>query len=400
MTTTLNLNVVEKTHFFGESNGSKNTTQNLSDYEVLATKGDAVAQFKLGELYQNGRHVTHDFALSIRWYKKAAEQGHVEAQYNLGVIYKKGRGVPIDFAEAFQWYKKAAEQDMPQAQNNLAGLYFYGLGVAIDLDQALFWYKKAAGNETAKAQYNLGIIYQHGLGGIEPDTNESLRWHQKAAQKGYTESIKEVRVLTNQNPQAVVAKPAVKLDADNTIEHADATEFWLKEIVAQVAKTYDLEEEIIIQEVEIAMDTAVAKQTNAPVNEIAVVDKPYTQELVTEGTWFLESAEKGDAEAQYNLAVIYEYGLLLKQDYMESIFWYKESANQGYPEAQNQLGAMYQEGIAVTKNLVESYVWFALAKQSSKFSDIDLVAIEKNMTGEELNQAKLKVAKLSQLSMG
>jgi TPR repeat protein len=371
----------EKTNFIEDSDLNQNKIKDLSKYEELANKGDANAQFQLGELYQKGWLVNHDFALSIRWYKKSAEQGHVYAQYNLGVIYRKGRGVPIDFSEAFLWYRKAAEQGMPQAQNNLACLYFYGLGVEVNSEKALYWYKKAAGQETAKAQYNLGIIYQEGLK-IEPDMEEGLRWYKKAAKKGYTEAVKKINVLKNQNPKAIFSESAFEFDTDDMIEYADATESWLKEIVAQTSKYYNLHNHTKVE--------TVSAQHGEPVNEIAAaVDDPYLQQPVTKFTWFIDAAEKGEAKAQYSLAVMYEYGLLVKQDYMESIFWYKKAANQGYPEAQHQLGCMYQNGIAIQKNLVESYQWFALAKQSSRFSDIDLLAMEKTMTGEQLLQAKL-----------
>jgi TPR repeat protein len=411
MVATLDLSEDKKTGFIENSDGNIKKIKHLSEYELLANKGYVDAQFQLGEMYQNGRHVTHDFALSIRWYKKAAEQGHVEAQYNLGVIYKKGRGVPIDCTEAFRWYEKAAEQGMPQAQNNLACLYFYGQGVEVNFEKALYWYKKAAGQETAKSQYNLGIIYQKGLG-VEPNIDEGLRWYQKAAKKGYTEAIKKINVLTNNNPQAVLAEsalePTVGFDIDNSIEYTDATESWLKEIVEQVSKVSELkEEEAMVSEPEAVMEVVEVNETDAPADEVEVevefpapVDEVYVQEPVTEVSWFMEAAEKGDAEAQYSLAVMYEYGLLVKQDYMESIFWYKKAANQGYAEAQNQLGGMYQNGVAVKKDLVESYSWFALAKQSSKFSGIDLVAMEQAMTGEQVLQAKLKVAELSPMSVG
>jgi hypothetical protein len=59
---------------------------------------------------------------------------------------------------------------------------------------------------------------------------------------------------------------------------------------------------------------------------------------------------------------------------------------------------MYKNGIAITKDLVESYYWFALAKKSEKFADIDLMAMEKTMSGEQLLQAKLKMAELASLS--
>jgi TPR repeat protein len=402
MPVTLDVSSEIKSVNFVENN-KNNKIKLLTEYESLANQGYLEAQFQLGEMYQNGYNVHHDYALSIRWYKKAAEQGHAEAQYNLGVIYRKGRGVPIDFVEAFHWYKQAAEQGMPQAQNNLACLYFYGQGVAVNFDEGLFWYKKAAEQDTAKSQYNLGLIYQKGLG-VEPNPDEGLRWYKKAASKGYGEAIQKINILSDEGSQELLVGLTNEFTVDNSIEYADATESWLKEIVEQVSKASDLqEEEAIIHAAEAIEDATASEEAkdSEEINEIektVLVDEPYLQAPVTEITWFIDAAKKGEAEAQYSLAVMYEYGLLVKQDYMESIFWYKKAANQGYPEAQNQLGGMYKNGIAITKDLVESYYWFALAKKSEKFADIDLMAMEKTMSGEQLLQAKLKMAELASLS--
>ena len=56
----------------------------LRTFRLLAEKGDAVAQFKLGVMYDRGENVPQDFAEAVKWYRVAAEQGHAEAQLALG----------------------------------------------------------------------------------------------------------------------------------------------------------------------------------------------------------------------------------------------------------------------------------------------------------------------------
>src|SRR5258707_12678552 len=53
----------------------------------LAEAGNAVAQEKLGRLYQRGKGVPRDFELAIAWYRKAAEQGDAAAEGRLGFLY-------------------------------------------------------------------------------------------------------------------------------------------------------------------------------------------------------------------------------------------------------------------------------------------------------------------------
>ena len=66
-----------------------------------AEKGDAVAQFILGFMYDEGKGVPQDYAEAAKWYRKAAKQGNIAAQYNLSLME--------DRAEMEKWYRRAAE---------------------------------------------------------------------------------------------------------------------------------------------------------------------------------------------------------------------------------------------------------------------------------------------------
>ena len=53
----------------------------------LADQGDALAQTKLGLMYELGRGVLQDYAQAVVWYRKAAAQGDALAQSSLGEMY-------------------------------------------------------------------------------------------------------------------------------------------------------------------------------------------------------------------------------------------------------------------------------------------------------------------------
>ena len=55
-------------------------------------------------------------------------------------------------------------------------------------------------------------------------------------------------------------------------------------------------------------------------------------------------AEKGGANAQYNLGVMYRSGQGVKQDDAEAVKWYRIAAKQGHAKAQMNLGFMYADG--------------------------------------------------------
>jgi len=122
----------------------RNPNEALKADRKAAEQGDARAQFKLGEMYDNGEGVPQDYAEAMKWWRKAAEQGVPEAQHNLGVMYDNGRGVPQDYAEAMQWYRKAAKQGHAPAQSNIGYMYSHGEGVPQDKAEAMKWYRKAS----------------------------------------------------------------------------------------------------------------------------------------------------------------------------------------------------------------------------------------------------------------
>lgn len=76
---------------------------------------------------------------AVGWIRKSAVQGCVPAQYNLGVIYFEGKHLPRDFKKAFLWHSKAAERGSSDAQANLGAMYFNGDGIPRDLVKAYVW---------------------------------------------------------------------------------------------------------------------------------------------------------------------------------------------------------------------------------------------------------------------
>jgi len=62
---------------------------------------------------------------------------------------------------------------------------------------------------------------------------------------------------------------------------------------------------------------------------------------------WMEAAEAGDAEAQNNVAEIYERGLGTEPNYEAAVIWYQKAAAQGNSRAQFNLGTLYEQGLGV-----------------------------------------------------
>ena len=65
----------------------------LEELRPLAERGDAVAQYRLGWMYESGKAVTPDEARAMSWYRKAADQGNAAAQVALGALKEPAAAV-------------------------------------------------------------------------------------------------------------------------------------------------------------------------------------------------------------------------------------------------------------------------------------------------------------------
>ena len=75
----------------------------------------------------------------------------------------------------------------------------------------------------------------------------------------------------------------------------------------------------------------------------------------------LQVAEQGNAEAQFNLGLMYDNGQGVRQDYAEAVRWYRQAAEQGHAVAQKNLGVMYYEGRGVRQDLALAQEWYGKA---------------------------------------
>src|ERR1700688_976629 len=71
------------------------------------------------------------------------------------------------------------------------------------------------------------------------------------------------------------------------------------------------------------------------------------------GVW-LPAAQAGDAEAQTNVAEIYERGLGVPPNYAEAITWYQKAADQKYSRALFNLGTLYEQGLGVDQDKLKA----------------------------------------------
>ena len=135
-----------------------NMTDAIKFLTQAAEKGQAVAQYRLGTLYERGQGVTADPVKAAHWYELSANQGNRKAMHNLAVSYASGAAGKKSMAEAARWFAKAATLGLADSQFNLAVLYERGDGVPQSLLDAYKWYSIAASAGDTESKQRMGVL--------------------------------------------------------------------------------------------------------------------------------------------------------------------------------------------------------------------------------------------------
>ncbi|MCC8111421.1 MAG: sel1 repeat family protein [Ruminococcus sp.] len=72
-------------------------------------------------------------------------------------------------------------------------------------------------------------------------------------------------------------------------------------------------------------------------------------------------AEKGDSDAQFHLGFCYQYGCIIRPNYLEAAKWYEKAAKQGDANGQYFLGCCYKFGEGVEPDEKQAITWFRKA---------------------------------------
>lgn len=199
-------------------------------YRRLAERGNALAQFVVGQFLQQGwdrpvdqvaacnwfskaagqrvPYAEHlwadclaqgtvrkpDIVQALNWYERAAEDGHWLSLCAAARYHIRGQGVAQDVPRGLAMCTRAAQAESPPAMLQLARYYQQDADVPQNLPGARYWYEQAARRQQPEAQYRLGLMLAQGQGGpADPDT--ALHWLERAASAGYAEAYLPTAVL-------------------------------------------------------------------------------------------------------------------------------------------------------------------------------------------------------------
>ncbi|MFC4291926.1 SPOR domain-containing protein [Sphingorhabdus arenilitoris] len=135
----------------GDYNGA------VKEWREPALKGDADAQFNLGQAYKMGRGVPTDLNIALDWYRKAATQGHLQASDSYGhLLHYQGK-----IAESLPYLQASAARGEPRAQYLLGTELFNGVHIQKDWVRAYALMTRASSAGMAPASRSLAQMDQY-----------------------------------------------------------------------------------------------------------------------------------------------------------------------------------------------------------------------------------------------
>ena len=127
---------------------------------------------------------------------------------------------------------------------------------------------------------------------------------------------------------------------------------------------------------------------NAQYNMGVLYDEGYGVErnYETARGWYEKAAAQGYAKAEHNLGILYQEGHGVPADDAKAADWFRQAAEHGEPAAQNNLAVMYVRGQGVQQDMAEAAMWAARAAKAGNDSAIaNLPAITANMSQSRID---------------
>jgi len=190
-----------------------------------------------------------------------------------------------------------------------------------DYGTAFKEWKAAAEAGQPEAEFDLGVLYAQGLG-VARDLNQAEQWYRKAAEQGNAEA----EFALGQMYSRGWGVPRDEADAMRWFQMANGPD------------------------------------TDGPPTEWSLIQGyGVPQDQKQAAYWYEMAAQKGHAEAQYNLALMYLAGKGVAHDDETAARWMRASASQGYAPADARLGLRYAEGRGMDRDDRRAYFWLTVA---------------------------------------
>lgn len=320
-TTNQLLNGVERSSNYVRLNvKSVRPSPNVDSLRERAGKGEAEAQFALGNACLGGWETPQNHVDAFTWFRRAADQAHLEALCVVGEAYHVGRWLPKSDTEAIRYLRNAAELGHANGQflmgmllKNSAPLDIsgpYRVGALFSDSGATGIPLRIARFRQTEAKQNLQII----------------RAHAQILMAEFSDTRRE-----RDGFQAYDAGLSVDVASRMaTLLHYQEAYKWFILAASQGHQGAAIPRDALVGEQQLPQDL-IAKAQQAAASFIPLV-RPDVAALELK-------ASEGDSDAQYRLAYCLFRGLGVAKDVKQFASWCQKASSNGHAKAQALWGA-------------------------------------------------------------
>lgn len=382
---------------FIDSRHSANNKLGLIWLSKSAASGNLGALAKLGNMQVTGKLVTKDVDNGTQLLNKAAAQQYVPAMISLGdLALSQG-----DYSKAVEWFTKAANLKDLQAYLHLAQVYLQEKNPAYDPKTAFLWTLKAAQAGLSEGKIQLAGLYQKGIG-VTASPELAKQWTDQVAldakKKNKTPALAQAALwlsqgatdkLSNtpyqmggifsawQNPavlrdtiynqapqlehitQQSLFKPKFELIQPNAVPINQYYDALVSKAFALVANQWAYPSYPLNQQIQAVVNanSFVLDRTYLPIPFAAAHYEPSEDTAQLMDRW-LDGWQKqanfmsvfnqlyfrallGDAQSQFEIGQMFQYGLGVDQNNDSAIIFYQNAAQQQHLGAEYNLGLLY-----------------------------------------------------------
>jgi len=382
--------------------GAKQDYVKASEWFTKAARnGHTISQYNLGLLYEHGKGVEKSTSKALGWYNLAAKAGHPQALNKLSILIA---GDPTVVEEEAKTNKTVGTTKPPavlvlEQKKEVVVKKPVVKAQPVVIAEEKKTIEKAiepivtadAEKVPAKKKWDPFAGSANNLSSAESEMpkGEPTVFNQKQTQKEplkpemVVEPAKSVPVIVEvTETKIVVEEPKVAaLEKDAEVPKVEEKGFFsaLKSLLAvspekEVKKT-EAPEDALVQKKVVPSEAVVAKAPSTRV--VPVVPAPAATISIT-GSGLTLDEQMEMAELSFTL-----------EEYQQALGIWAPLAQRGNAEAQYNLGVMFDSGFAVPVDRVRAFYWWDKAKRNgSKKAAASLHQLEKSLTYLEKRQLK------------
>lgn len=382
---------------FINTRNSSNNKLGIIWLNKSVANGNLQAMTKLGDLYISGKLVNKDVNKGMELLNQAAAQGFAPAMVKLGEVALEQNQKD----KALQWFNKAGNSQSNEAYLDLAHVYLQEKNSVHDPKEAYMWILKAAQNESTEGKRELAELYKNGIG-VAADPNLAKQWQDQVnldekptnqnkalaaaalwLSNGTTDKLEQTAYQMNgilsawSNPavlgdyaynqapklktmtRQLIFKPQFELMQPNEVPIANYYDALLSkngdfEANQWAYPSYPLNKQVsnVVKENSLVMAHL---DLPAPYIDANYVDKERQgsvldqwlagwQKQMNFKTVFYQLYNRailGDAQAQFEIGQMFQYGIGVKKNKDAAIIFYQNAVQQQHLGAEYNLGILY-----------------------------------------------------------